>query len=91
MYHENDPKILEARRALAAAGILALYGGRKGHGFWLYRTTPEIATRAINDVKFFLSIPVGSAPIVHNDGKRSGNSCFWRFGDALKLAQGGTK
>ncbi len=85
---ELDAQKLALR--LAEQGIYAMYGGCKGHGFWLYRVGVEMAKTLVNQ---FDPESSGSAylfeqtPIIKNDGKRSGNPCFWMFDDALKLAE----
>ena len=76
---------------LAEQGIYAMYGGCKGHGFWLYRVGVEMAKTLVNQFdpeKFWdLADSFEQTPIIKNDGKRSGNPCFWMFDDALKLAE----
>lgn len=71
--------------ALAARGIIALYGGgsrSKGHGFWLYRVTREAA-----DLFLAADIVTDDAAIIKNDGKASGNPSFHMFADAAKFAE----
>jgi hypothetical protein len=74
----------------AQVGILALWGGgslnerdqfRKGHGFWLYRTTPEAITQ-YNGKHGHCEIPGES---IQNDDNASGNPYFWLMKDALEL------
>ncbi len=67
--------------ALAEKGILAIYGGRKGHGFWLYQTTPEAITEYFAK-HGWCDIP---GTTIKNDGKHSGNPHFTMFSDAAKL------
>ena len=90
--NENDPKVLKVRRQLATKGIFALYGGRKGHGFWLYRfgkQTAEALTDKFNAEHFWDQCDsLEITPVIKNDGKHSGNPFFWLFRDAVKLAEG---
>lgn len=90
-YKENDPKIKELRLKLAKRGIFAMYGGRKGHGFWLYNLGTHIATQLTENFypDQFWNVCNGleQNPIIKNDGKRSGNPCFWMFSDAAKLTE----
>lgn len=84
MYNENDPKIFEVRKNLAFLGIVAMYGGRKGHGFWLYQSTKENAIRALYDLNFFLSLDL-AGKVIKTDGKETGNPCFHSFRQAEKI------
>jgi len=84
MKNENDPKILDARRALAAAGIASIYGGCKGHGFWLMKSTTEQAQRFIMES---LSLSGITGEVMLNDGARSGNPYFFIFEDAEEIAR----
>jgi hypothetical protein len=90
-YHENDPKIKELRMKLAEKGIFAMYGGRKGHGFWLYqigeRLAKELTLEFRPDRFWNICDAIEETPVIKNDGKRSGNTCFWMFSDAKKLAE----
>lgn len=90
-YNENDPKIKELRIKLAKRGIFAMYGGKKGHGFWLYKVGAHIAlqlTHSFQASQFWnVCDAMEETPIIKNDGKRSGNPCFWIFKDAAKLAE----
>lgn len=76
---------------LAEHGIYAMYGGRKGHGFWLYRVGVENAKRLIEnfDPEIFWGIADAfeETPVIKNDGRNSGNPFFWMFNDAMKLAE----
>jgi hypothetical protein len=76
-------EVTAARRKLAEVGIVAIYGGSKGHGFWLAQTTPERALwhlahpmETINQIGISL----------RNDGRKSGNEYFFMWDDALALA-----
>ena len=71
--------------ALATKGILAVYGGRKGHGFWLYPASPETIARW-NATRGYTHLD-DAGPCIQNDGQRSGNPYFTMFEDAEKLAQ----
>ena len=88
---EKEQAANELAKRLAEKGIFAMYGGRKGHGFWLYRVGMEMAKQlleAFDPEKFWdLSDSFEQTPIIKNDGKKSGNPCFWMFDDALKLAE----
>ena len=88
---EKEQAANELAKRLAEKGIFAIYGGRKGHGFWLYRVGMELAKRlleAFDPEKFWdLADSFEQTPIIKNDGKKSGNPCFWMFDDALKLAE----
>lgn len=82
----STPKrVTELQSKLAEKGIVAVYGGgakSKGHGFWLYQATPKGA-RMVLDLGFYCDIP---GKTLENDGKKSGNPCFWMYADAKKLA-----
>ncbi len=88
---EKEQAANELAKRLAEKGIYAMYGGRKGHGFWLYRVGVEMAKElleAFDPEKFWdLADSFEQTPIIKNDGKKSGNPCFWMFDDALKLAE----
>jgi hypothetical protein len=88
---EKEQAASELAKRLAEKGIYAMYGGRKGHGFWLYRVGVEMAKElleAFDPEKFWdLADSFEQTPIIKNDGKKSGNPCFWMFDDALKLAE----
>jgi len=88
---EKEQVANELAKRLAEKGIYAMYGGRKGHGFWLYRVGVEMAKQflgAFDPEKFWdLADSFEQTPIIQNDGKRSGNPNFWMFDDALKLAE----
>jgi hypothetical protein len=88
---EKEQAANELARRLAEKGIFAMYGGRKGYGFWLYRVGVEMAKQlleAFDPEKFWdLADSIEGTPIIKNDGKKSGNPCFWMFDDALKLAE----
>lgn len=71
--------VKELQGHLASKGILAIYGGRKGHGFWLYPTSPE----AISRYRLAHGYTDDMGPALRNDGKKSGNPGFWMFEDAL--------
>jgi hypothetical protein len=63
-----------------------MYGGRKGHGFWVYRPITEearAATIAGNGFDFFCRIGPQHFECVENDGTKSENPCFWMFDDAI--------
>jgi hypothetical protein len=79
-------KVHDLEIALANNGIFAMYGGRKGHGFWLYRSSPAVATSLVNqfDPAYFNE---STFPIIKNDGAKSGNPCFWMFADAMRLVK----
>lgn len=76
---------------LAERGIYAMYGGVKGHGFWCYSVGVEVARKLVAcfDARLFWEIADAfeETPIIKNDGKKSGNPCFWMFSDAIKLAE----
>ena len=55
-----------AEAKLAALSISGIYGGTKGHGFWLHRGLEPL----INDGTM-------SGRSIPNDGKLSGNPYFW--------------
>lgn len=76
-------QVKEVMHLLAKKGIIALYGGRKGHGFWLAQTTPENALKFFHDPNNNLGLEGES---LVNDGKESGNPHFWMFEAAKKLA-----
>ncbi len=88
---EKEQAANELAKRLAEKGIFAMYGGKKGHGFWLYRVGVEMAKQlleAFDPEKFWdLADSFEQTPIIKNDGKKSGNPCFWMFDDALKLAE----
>ena len=88
---EKEQASNELAKRMAEKGIFAMYGGRKGHGFWLYRVGVEMAKQlleAFDPEKFWdLADSFEQTPIIKNDGKKSGNPCFWIFDDALKLAE----
>jgi hypothetical protein len=81
-YTEQHPKIKAAARNLAQYGIVAFYGGRKGHGFWLYQSTVE---DAMAQCERFDVTKDYAGKVIKNDGMRSGNDCFWLFADAMQL------
>ena len=65
-------------------GIMALYGGRKGHGFWIYKTSITHAQKMAHEFnpRDFADF---SGHVIMNDGVKSGNTCFWMFADVEKL------
>jgi hypothetical protein len=44
---EKEQAANELARCLAEKGIFAMYGGKKGHGFWLYRVGTEMAKQLL--------------------------------------------
>ena len=88
---EKEQAAYKLAKRLAEKGIYAMYGGRKGHGFWLYRVGVEMAKQlleAFDPEKFWgLADSIEETPIIRNNGEKSGNPCFWMFDDALKLAE----
>ena len=85
--------LTEAKRihdGLAKQGILAIYGGGtgrrdKGHGFWLYRSSPESIAR-YEAARGWASLDdVG--PCILNDGTASGNPAFHMAADAAKFLE----
>ena len=44
---EKEQAANELAKRLAEKGIFAIYGGTKGHGFWLYRVGMELAKRLL--------------------------------------------
>lgn len=91
---ETDTPILNARLALANVGIYAMYGCQKGHGFWLYKCSIELAkalTTNFNPAAFWEAVDKNDSAhefyCMKNDGVKSGNPSFWMFKDALKLAE----
>ena len=90
MTGKNDKRIKDLALRLASKGIFAMYGGVKGHGFWLYRFDKSTAEKLTNNFSSELfwdtCDDLERTPIIRNDGKKSGNVCFWLFADAQKLA-----
>lgn len=64
----------------AAINIIAIYGGTKGHGFWLYPANPEAIRAWIFEGNLDLF-----CPRITNDGAKSGNPYFTMFDDAKVL------
>ncbi len=79
----RQERIAALQAQLAERGILALYGGCKGHGFWLYPATPEALARW-TATRGFTSYE-GCGPCIQNDGVKSGNPYFTMFDDAERL------
>jgi hypothetical protein len=77
-------EVTAACRKLAEVGIVAIYGGTKGHGFWLAQTTPERALSLFQNPNHYDGSPAGIT--LHNDGRKSGNTAFFMWDDALALA-----
>jgi len=69
---------------LAEIGIYAMYGGAKGHGFWLYRGTnaDALATIRAGDGFSLLGMDNANLYCIKNNGKASCNESFWMFSDA---------
>jgi len=88
---DKEREANELALRLAEHGIYAMYGGKKGHGFWLYRVGVENAKRLVEyfDPKMFWDIADAfeETPVIKNDGRNSGNPFFWMFNDAMKLAE----
>jgi hypothetical protein len=83
-HHENDTEVKEVARTLAYMGIVALYGGSKGHGYWLTKLQYSyLALAFFNNPRDNLGFTGES---LTNDGKKSGNPHFWTFEDAQALA-----
>ena len=77
-------RVLTLINKLADKGIVAVYGGgakSKGHGFWMYQSTPEQARKVI-EKGFYCDIP---GKTLENDGQKSGNPYFWMYEDAKGL------
>ena len=79
---------------LAGKGIYAMFGGSKGNGFWLYGVGKEGAEHLLNLEcgsfgKYFSQLmdKYTISPIIKNDGKKSGNPCFWMKKDVIKLIE----
>ena len=81
---ETHPKVKALREQLAEHDIYAMYGCKKGHGFWLYRTNAGIAKQLCENFDPALWHD-NVVYTLHNDGVKSGNDCFWMFEDAEKL------
>ena len=81
---ESDPVVQALQGKLEAKGILPMYGGRKGHGFWLYRASPEAIVR-VHETGGYTHLD--DVVIIENDGKRSGNPSFHMWADAVALAE----
>jgi hypothetical protein len=69
----------------AERGIVALYGQKKGHGFWLYKTTPEIARKVqAGDLDLFNKAKAsGDLHSIPDPTVSTGNSFFWAARDAV--------
>ena len=85
---EQLTAVSELQAKLGKKGMLAIYGGgwapkQKGHGFWLYPASPE-AIAHYNHKRGFTHLS-DCGPCIQNDGKASGNPCFWLFADAERL------
>ena len=78
---QREAEVQAVIDGFAEKGYLALYGGRKGHGFWIYRTTPE-QVAVYYAVDGWCEIP---GEIIQNNGRNSGNPYFWMMADAVKL------
>ena len=76
---------------LAAVGILGMYGGSKGHGFWLYRGATPRADAEIRAGRGFermctLFGDAGMECIEHPAvAPPSGNRYFWLFEETAQL------
>ena len=79
----NKEKAKELQKKLAQHGIYALYGGSKGHGFWMYRTTRADAIAQYENWQPGRTDYAGK--VIKNTGDRSGNECFWMYADAATL------
>lgn len=99
----DTPEVLDMQDRLAERGLYAMYGGDKGHGFWIAQTTPEWARYGRKVWREFcanrsresqtaltgwFSKMNGVVKSIHNDGAASGNPSFWMWDDAEKLADG---
>lgn len=81
------------RAKLAVVGVLAIYSGRKGHGFWLSEGATPAADAAIRSGAGFdmllkdarREIAPDQFRSLKNDGQASGNEWFWMFADAERL------
>jgi len=72
--------------AIEKNGFFPMYGGSKGHGFWVYRPLTEGAKKATaegNGIQFFGGIGERHFECIQNDGTKSGNPYFWMFKDAI--------
>ncbi len=72
--------VAQVCKAFESRNILALYGRGKGHGFWLYSTTPGFITKY--KAEHGWCAIEGKA--ILNNGIRSGNQWFWMFDDAVE-------
>lgn len=84
------PSVANIQFTLAEHGIYAMFGSRKGNGFWLYRVGKEDAMRLCNQPitgfgKVFAEVmeKYPESPVVRNNGKNSGNPCFWMKADVI--------
>lgn len=83
----DQARSLEGR--FAEQGLCAMYGGRKGHGFWISETTPEFARR-IHGGDFSAEMEARAAGHFNPLGsdrnqERTGNSAFFSYDDAMSL------
>ncbi len=78
----RQERIAALQAQLKERGILSLYGGKKGHGFWLYQAPPEAIERYERTRGW---THLDDCTCIKNDGKRSGNPYFTMFSDAQRL------
>lgn len=87
MNDKQKAELERVERALADRGIFPMYGGSKGHGFWLNPMEPKLANTLLDhfDPKVWHD---NAGPTIENDGHESGNPYFLMFSEARKLADG---
>lgn len=78
----RQEKVARLQEIAESSGFFIMYGGKKGHGFWMYRATNEWAKKEIAAGRGINLVGKAGLENIQNNGSRSGNPHFWMFDEA---------